>query len=297
MAALDLEAEYNNRRRVPAYPDIQARRATASESYRDSARVDLDQSYGTGVRNRYDLYHPMQDGGGSAPLVVYIHGGYWQRGDRKDSGFVAKTLNARGITVAVPSYTLCPAAEIMDIVGELKQCLKVLWERTWQRPVVVGHSAGGHLAAAMLATDWSKVAGVPADLIKAAYAISGVFELAPLIQTSLNEALKLDAAKAREASPVLWPAPPQDRTLVAAVGSAESQEFFRQSVEIVAAWGKAGVKAECVVVPGANHFTILEELANPESAMVARLVGLAKGLKSAPRSGLASNVEPTGEAT
>lgn len=274
MAALDLEAEYNNRKRVPEHPEIQARLAAASEAYRKAGKVELDQVYGAGVRNRYDLYRPAS--AGTAPLVVYIHGGYWQRGDRKDSGFVAKHLNARGIQVALPSYTLCPAAGVMDIVGELRQCLKTLWEKTKQRPVVVGHSAGGHLAAAMLATDWSKVAGVPADLVKAAYSISGVFDVGPLVPTSLNEALKLDAASARAASPLYWPAPPKDRTLVAAVGGDESQEFIRQSLDIAAAWGKAGVKAECVVVPSANHFTIVEELANSDSAMVARIAGLAR---------------------
>ena len=275
MAALDLEAEYNNRKRVPQHPEIQARWAKASEAWRKEGKVDQDQSYGPAARNYFDLYRPAS-GGQNAPLVVYIHGGYWQRGDRKDSGIVAQQLNAQGIAVALPSYTLCPTASIMDIVAELKQCLKTLWARTKQRPVVVGHSAGGHLAAAMLATDWSKVAGVPADLVKGGYALSGVFDLGPLVATSLNEALKLDAAKAREASPLLWPAPPKGRPFVAAAGGDESEEFIRQSLEITAAWSKAGVRAECVVVPGANHFTIVEELMRPDSAMLARIVAMAK---------------------
>lgn len=275
MTALDLEAEYNNRRRVPEHPEIQARWKAASEAWRKSGKVDLDLPYGKGERNRYDLYRAA-NGGNNAPVVVYIHGGYWQRGDRKDNGFLAKELNARGISVALPSYSLCPAVGVIDIVGELRQCLKAVWERTKQRLVVVGHSAGGHLAASMLATDWSKVGGVPADLVKAAYAISGVFELTPLIPTSLNEALKLDPAKAREASPLLWPAPPKERTFVAAAGGDESQEFFRQALEITDAWSKAGVKAECVIVPNTNHFTIVEELARPESAMLARIAAMAK---------------------
>lgn len=275
-AALDLEAEYNNRQRVPDHAQHQARTAAWSEAWRKEAKAELDQSYGSGSRHRYDLYRP-KTGPADAPLVVYIHGGYWQRGDRKDSGFVAKELNARGVAVAVPSYSLCPAVSIMDIVAELRQCLKAIWEKTKQKPVIAGHSAGGHLAAAMLATDWSKVQGVPADLVRAAYAISGVFDLAPLIPTSLNEALKLDTTKAREASPLFWPAPAKARTLVAAAGGDESQEFIRQALEIASAWSKAGVKAECVVVPGTNHFTIVQELANPESAMVARIVGMAKG--------------------
>jgi arylformamidase len=275
MAALDLEAEYNNQKRVPEYVDIRARWAKASEALRKDAKSDLDLAYGKGTRNKYDLFRAAS-GGTNAPLVVYIHGGYWQRGDRKDNSFVAKELIARGVAVALPSYSLCPAVGVSDIVDELRQFMKAVWDRTKQRPVVVGHSAGGHLAAAMLATDWSKVPGVPADLVKSAYALSGVFELAPLLPTSLNEALKLDPAKAHEASPLLWSPPPKDRTFVAAAGGDESLEFIRQSLELAAVWSKAGVKAECVVVPGANHFTIVEELTRPDSAMLARIVGMAK---------------------
>ncbi len=275
MAALDLEKEYNNRARVPEHAQHAERWAKASNAWRAEASAELDKSYGSGARQKYDLFRP-KGGGSSAPVVVYIHGGYWQRGDRKDSAFLAKELNARGVAVAFPSYSLCPSVGIMDIVTEMRQCLKAVWEATKQRPVVVGHSAGGHLAAAMIATDWSKISGAPADLVKAGYALSGVFELAPLVPTSLNEALKLDAAKARDASPLLWPAPQKDRTFVAAAGGEESQEFVRQALDLASAWSRAGVKAECVVVPGANHFTIVDELANRESAMLARIVGLAK---------------------
>ena len=275
MATLDLEAEYNNRARVPDHAVVQDRLAKISEEYRKTASAELDRSYGPGERQKYDLFKP-KGGAGNAPLVVYIHGGYWQRGDRKGNSFVARELNALGVAVAVPSYSLCPAVGVMDIVGELRQCLKALWETTKQRPVVVGHSAGGHLTAAMLATDWSKIQGVPADLVKSAYSISGVFDLPPLVPTSINEALKLDAAKAREASVTLWPAPPKDRTFVAAVGGDESQELIRQSLAIAGAWSRAGVKSECVVIPATNHFTVVEELTRAESAMVARIAGLAK---------------------
>ena len=274
MATLDLEAEYNNRQRVPEHATIQDRWSKASEEARKTLSCELDKSYGPHERHRFDLFRPRA-AGATAPLVVYIHGGYWQRGDRKGNSFVAKELVNRGLQVALPSYRLAPEAQLMDIVSDLRQALKAIWDATKKHPVVVGHSAGGHLAAAMLATDWTKIAGVPADLVRSAYSISGVFELEPLIPTSLNDALKLDAAKARTAGPLFWPAPPKDRTLVAAAGGDESQEVIRQSLAIAAAWSKAGVKAECVVVPATNHFTIVEELANPESAMLARIVGLA----------------------
>ncbi len=272
--ALNFETEYNNRTRVPEHPQIQERWAKASEALRSSAKCELDKPYGKGERQKYDIFHPKT--GAAGPLAVFIHGGYWQRGDRKPYSFVARELIAQGVSVAVPSYSLCPAVSVMDIVGEMRQFLKALYEATKRRPVVTGNSAGGHLTGAMVATDWSKVGGVPPDLVKAGYALSGVYDLSPLIGTSINDAVKLDVSKAKEASPLLWPAPPRDRTFVAAAGGDESQEFIRQSLDITAAWSRAGVKAECVVVPSTNHFTIVDELVRPDSAMLARVVAMAK---------------------
>jgi arylformamidase len=275
MSAVDFEVEYNNRNRVAAYPEISARWEKESAALRAATRSDLDIAYGKGDRQKYDLFHPKAQSA-NTPLAVFIHGGYWQRGDRKSYSFVAKALTEQGISVAVPSYTLAPQASLMDIVGELRIFLKALWERTRRRPVVSGNSAGGHLTGAMLATDWSKTAGVPSDLVRCGYAISGVYDLAPLIPTSINAPLKLDAAKAREASPLFWEKPAADRTFVAAVGGDESQEFIRQSLEVTAAWSRAGVKAECVVVPSTNHFTIVDEFQRPDSALVARIAAMAR---------------------
>src|SRR5262249_26971239 len=112
-AAIDYEAEYNNRRRVPEYPEIAERWALLANAYRLAGDAELDQAYGTRERQRYDLFHAADKD--AAPLVVYIHGGYWQRGDRKDYSFVARELNANGITVAIPSYTLSPAVSVMEI--------------------------------------------------------------------------------------------------------------------------------------------------------------------------------------
>jgi arylformamidase len=276
MPAIDYEAEYNNRRRVPDHEAISAPFAKASVDWRNKGDMLADQSYGPGERQRYDLFRASRTGGGgSAPLVVYIHGGYWQRGDRTAVSFVARELNARGIDVACPSYSLAPAVTVAAIVDELRQCLGVLHERTKAHPTVVGHSAGGHLAAAMLATDWSVVAGVPKDLVRAAYALSGVFDPTPLIKTSLNDALRLDAASARALDLIHGRAPPASATMVAAVGAEESPEFIRQSLALAEAWSRAGVKAECVVVPNANHFSIVGEMARSDSAVLARIVSLA----------------------
>jgi arylformamidase len=275
MPAIDYEAEYNNRRAVPDHEAISAPLVNASAEWRAEGDMLADQSYGPGERQRFDLFRARRAGSGTAPLVVYIHGGYWQRGDRKAVSFVARALNARGIDVACPSYSLAPAAPVSAIVDDLRQCLRVLHDRTKAHPVVVGHSAGGHLAAAMLATDWSAVSGVPKDLVRSAYALSGVFDPTPLIGTSLNEALRLDAASARAIDLIHGRAPPPSATMVAAVGAEESAEFIRQSLALAEAWSRAGVKAECVLVPNANHFSIVGEMARPESAVLARIVSLA----------------------
>jgi len=270
--AIDYEAEYNNRRRVPEYAEIAERWALLAAAYRLAGDTELNQPYGSRERQRYDLFHADED----APLIVYIHGGYWQRGDRKDYSFVARELNANGITVAIPSYSLCPAASVMEIVDEMQLCLAALWKKMKRHPVVIGHSAGGHLTAEMLARDWSGFAGVPNNLVRAGYAISGVFDLAPLIGTSLNEALSLTKGTARASSPLFRPPPPKGRRLVAAVGGDESTEFLRQSREIAENWSKVGVNAECEVIAGTNHFTIVDELIRPGSAILTQIVAMAR---------------------
>lgn len=273
--AIDHEAEYNNRIRIAEFGDIVARWRDESAAHRRTARAALDQPYGPGERQRYDLFHA---GPPAAPLVVFIHGGYWQLGSRQDTAFAARALTAAGIDVAIPSYSLCPGVSVRDIIGELQRCLVALWARARRRPVVVGHSAGGHLTAALLATDWGAMPGVPADLVRAGCAISGVFELAPLIPTTMNTALRLDPEAAAEASPLLWPPPPPGRTLVAAVGEHETGEFHRQSRAIVERWARAGVATEYLPVAGVHHFTIVDELARPGSALLDRVVALTRSL-------------------
>jgi arylformamidase len=263
--AMDHEAEYNTRRLVPGSLDILTRwRAASAASYRGRGLL-IDQPYGPGERQRYDLFRA---GDPAAPLIVFIHGGYWQLGDRKDVAFVTDAFNTAGIDVALPSYSLCPGVSVLQIVDELRACLGVLWERTRKRPLVVGHSAGGHLTAALLATDWRRVPGVPGDLVRAGCAISGVFDLAPLIPTTINRAVGLDAESAAAASPLHWP--PPGLALIAAVGSDESDEFHRQGRAIAERWPCA----EYLSIAGANHYTILDELTRPDSALFGRVVSL-----------------------
>ncbi|HEX4417731.1 MAG TPA: alpha/beta hydrolase [Kofleriaceae bacterium] len=275
----DYETEYRARLRVPAFLDIMARWQADSVSARRTAHTVLDQPYGAAPRQRYDLLcaaPPAADR--PAPLVVFIHGGYWQLDNCRDYQFTARALNAAGIDVAFPWYSLCPAVSVLQIVDELRRCVAALWTRRGQRPIVVGHSAGGHLTAALLATDWTAHPGAPGDLVRAGVAISGVFELAPLVTTTMNTALQLDPASAVAASPLGWPVPPPAgaRTLVAAVGGDETDEFHRQSRAIVETWGGRGVHTEHLPVAGANHFTVVDALADPGSTLFRRVVDLTR---------------------
>jgi arylformamidase len=268
-ADVDYEVEYNNRARVPENPAIIAGWARDAAAYREAHQPRVI-PYGTGERNRIDLF----SGDGVGAIVVFIHGGYWQALDGSFFSHLAAGLNAHGIDVAVPSYDLCPAVSVAEIIGEMRAASRQL-AKLGQPLVVSGHSAGGHLAACMLATDWRAFdASLPDQVVTAAYAISGLFDLRPLVGTSINTALKLDDASARAVSPLFWKSPSHG-TLDAVVGGNESAEYLRQSRTIVDAWDTAGIATRFATVRDANHFTAIAPLADPSSPTTLRLKQLA----------------------
>src|SRR5215510_3565520 len=204
MLAIDYETEYNNRARVPEHPEIFARWARDAEDYRAKAmmerRAELGLSYGESPRQFIDLFSPRPDV--TSPLALFVHGGYWRSLDPSLFSHMARGINAHGVAVAVVGYDLCPEVTIADIIEQIRH-------QTGRRMMVYGHSAGGHLAGAMAATEWHALyPKTPADLVPAAYSISGLFDLAPLVQTSMAGDLRLDdEATARSVSPLFWPAP------------------------------------------------------------------------------------------
>jgi len=269
-APVDYEVEYNNRARVPESSALIAGWARDAAAYRERHAPRLIR-YGAAARNVIDYFPGNHDG----PIVVFIHGGYWQALDNSFFSHLAGGLNAHGIGVAIPSYDLCPDVSVYSIITEMREACRAL-ARLGRSLVVSGHSAGGHLAACMLATDWPALdASLPRDFVRSAYAISGLFDLGPLVGTSINRALHLDAAAARTASPLFWNSP-AGKSLDAVVGENESAEYFRQSRTIVDAWGLTGAATRFGVVAGANHFTAVAPLADPDSPMVSRLKQLAE---------------------
>ncbi len=269
MNSVDYEVEYNNRARIPEHPALFAGWAKDAAAYREQ-HPPRSILYGPGARNRIDFF----SGDGTGPIVVFIHGGYWQAFDGSSFSHLAGGLNAHGISVAVPSYDLCPDVTVDQIIQQMRMASREL-ARLGQPLIISGHSAGGHLAACMLATDWPAFhASLPRDLVRAACSISGLFDLGPLVETSVNNAMRLDQASARAASPLFW-AVPRQGSLDAFVGGNESAEYFRQSKEIVEVWGAAGLPTRFGAVPDANHITAIAPLADPGSPMVLRLRELA----------------------
>ena len=264
------DAQYNNRARVAEPPRHLGRWARASELARQGLSRRLDVLYGPGPSEALDIFPSAR---ADAPVFFFIHGGYWRALDKRDASFIAPALVGAGAMVVVPNYALAPAVSIETITLQLVRALAWTWRNAAlyggnpSRIVVGGHSAGGHLAAMMLACEWKRVApDLAARLVHSALSISGLFDLEPIRRAPFLQAdLKLTPASVRRLSPARFPAPPGG-TLHALVGGQESEEFLRQNELIRASWGERVVPV-CEAVPGTDHFTVLHELADAGSRL------------------------------
>lgn len=261
-----LDQMYNVRALVPECGTMLQRWAQNSEAEREQQDCFLDVSYGAGVNESLDIFPSEAN---DAPVLIFIHGGYWRSLDKADHSFIAPAFTQQGACVVVPNYALCPAATLPDIVLQLVQAVAWVYHHIEQyggdrsRITVAGHSAGGHLAAMMLCTLWPQHdPDLPVNVVKNALAISGLYELATIMHTPyLQETLHLTEAQVRRVSPAWMPAP-QTGWLAAVVGSDETAEFLRHNQLIEQAWGKQAVPI-CESLPGLNHFSVLETLALP----------------------------------
>jgi arylformamidase len=272
-----VEREYNNRAAVPDHPRWFARYAELSAAACARYRPQLDLRYGPGPKETLDLFLPPEP---ARATFVFLHGGYWRALDKRDFSFVAAPFVEQGIAVANVNYDLCPEVSIATIVGECERAVAWLIRdgaahgASAGRLVVGGHSAGGHLAAMLLATDWTAL-GIGREPIAGAVSLSGVHDLAPLVLYSFNTDLKLDAAEAARVSPVNLT--PRARTpLVIAVGADETSEFLRQSRILWDRWPAnrpAGMNAP-LFVPARNHFSVVADYADRESELTRATLAL-----------------------
>ena len=263
------ESQYNNRAAVPDHPQYFARWAAESERVRRSVRCYLDVPYGPHAMEKLDLFQPQ---GRSRALLMFIHGGYWRALDKKDHSFVAAELVKHGVTVAVPNYALCPSVTIEDIVRQMLQASAWLWRNggnfgaPYNRVHVAGHSAGGHLTAMMLAALWPSLArDLPKKVVSGGLAISGVYDLRDIVNVpSVNNDVRMTPAQAWKWSPMSLP-PASDAPLYLAAGGKELPPFIDQNRAFGQHWKK--VLAQDIPCPDDNHFSILEKLRDPSSAL------------------------------
>ena len=271
--------EYNNRELVPDHAKFIARWQQASADARSKLGGYLDRRYGAAPGETIDLF-PARKGDGTC--LLFIHGGYWRSLDKSDHSFVAPALVEAGVSVAVVNYDLCPRVRIDDIVRQLLRASRWLWLNAGdygideKRLFVSGHSAGGHLTAMMMAALWPIFdRRLPAGLFKGGLAVSGVYDLRPIVEVPwLNVDLKLDEATARKLSPLFLP-PATRAPVMTCVGADESSEFRRQNALLGERW--RNVLAGDLVVPGAHHFSVIDGLGDPASALFAgacRLMGV-----------------------
>ena len=263
--------EYNNRALVPDHPAYLERWAQDSARARATMTCHLDLRYGEGPGETIDLF-PSRKGDGSC--MLFIHGGYWRALDKKDFSYLAPAWVGSGVSLAVVNYDLCPRVSVEEIVRQMLRASRWLWLHAEEygmdedRLYVGGHSAGGHLTAMMMAAVWPAFdKRLPRDLYKGGLAISGIYDLRPMVQVDwLNGDLRLDEETAIRVSPIFMPAATR-APVMSCVGGDESSEFHRQNALLGANW--RGAFAGDIPMPGTHHFSVVDGLANPSSALFA----------------------------
>lgn len=234
----------------------------------------LDVHFGPTVDETVDIFPAKEQG---APLLVFIHGGYWVLCSSKDCSFVANGLVSRGITVVVTNYSLCPKVTLSEITRQSRAVIAWLHREAPNlnadpsRIFVAGHSAGGHQVGMLLATDWPGEYGLPNDVIKGGIPISGIFDLRPLRYSFLQPRLLLTHEVILRQSPYLN-IPSSGPPLLITFGEEETAEFHRQSTEYLQTWRANGLRGELLVQEGKHHFSAIEGLNDANSTLCKALI-------------------------
>jgi acetyl esterase/lipase len=266
----DWDDAYANSAHVPGSDKLPALWAARAATYRAALKTFRpDIAYGPSERQRLDLILPDGDAKG---LVVFVHGGYWMRFDKSFWTDLAEGARQHGFAVALPSYTLTPAARISGITAEIAAAIAAAATEVSGPIRLAGHSAGGHLVTRMLCDDGGLDAGVY-DRIVSTMSISGLHDLRPLLKTRMNDTLRMTMEEATCESAALH-RPRGTMPLTAWVGGAERPEFIRQSELMANIWTGFDVPTRLVVEPRHHHFSVIDGLTDPSSPITRSLLGL-----------------------
>lgn len=271
----ELDAQYNLRMLFPEAATLyEAFCARESEKVREDLDHRLNVPFGPTLAERVDLY-PAGEG---APVLVYVHGGFWALRTSEEFGFVARGPVSRGVATVVTNYALCPAVTMDEIVRQTRAAVAWTYKNARGfggdpgRIHVAGHSAGGHLVAMLLTTNWEEDYGLPSNVIKSATAVSGLFDLAPFPYTFLQPKVQLTWDQVRRNSPVLH-IPDQAPPLLVAYGEDETDEFKRQSEEFLGAWKEKGLSGDHLVLSGKNHYDVVDGFLDAGSPLLSGILG------------------------
>lgn len=264
-----LDAEYDNRGKVTNFQGYLNRWADSSALTRESLSCELNVPYGDSLAETLDIF--LADGEGPAPIQFFIHGGYWTKLSKNELSFTANAFAPRGITTVVIDYALIPSVDMDGLVHQCRSALAWTWKNAErfggdpERIYVSGHSAGGHLVAMLMATDWPAFdADVPANPIAGACGISGLYDLEPIRLCFVNQDVGLSRAAAANSSPVLLERR-CDSPLLLAVGGLEGPEYSRQSQSLVDAWEGGEERPTLEILDDLHHFSIVTQLEDKAS--------------------------------
>jgi arylformamidase len=265
-----LDADFNNRARVPDHQEQFDNWDKFSATARELWNCTLDVAYGSKSSEKLDIFHADKT---NAPVLVFIHGGYWQASDKAQFSFIANGFIPSKISVILLNHTLAPEVGIDEIVEQVRNAIAWTYRHGPEFSLdpnqifVSGHSSGGHLTAMLISTPWPDISpDLPHNIIKGACILSGLFDLEPIRISSLNDILRMDEKTAARNSP-LYLLPGNPIRLIMSVGGLESKEFLRQSQQFEEAWKARGYPLEKIHMPDCNHYSIVTELGKPENAL------------------------------